>query len=91
MAGTYQGRTAIVGLLDKLGQLAAGTLEFVPERTIGRSSETVVFLARARATRRGRQLDALTIHVLSRRGDAVRELWLLHPDQQRVDEFWMDE
>ena len=90
LSGTYQGRAAIVGLLEKLGQVTDGTLEFVPERIVGRGSDTVVVLTRSRATRRGKHLDAAAIHVLSRRGDAVRELWLLHPDQQRVDEFWMD-
>ena len=90
LSGVYQGRAAIVGLLEKLAQVTDGTLEFVPERIVGRGSDTVVFLTRSRATRRGKHLDTTAIHVLSRRGDSVRELWLLHPDQHRVDEFWMD-
>ena len=90
LAGAYQGWAAILGLLERLMDLTDGTLEFVPGRSLGRGGDTSAFVTTARGARRGKRLETTAVHVLTRRGNCVRELWLLHPDQQRVDEFWID-
>lgn len=88
LAGQYQGRQAVVALLQRLAELTAGTIEFAPQRVAAASGEAVVLISRLRACRLGKRLDVETVHVVAKRGGTVRELWLFHPDQSRVDEFW---
>ena len=88
LAGLYQGRDAIVGLYERMSRLTDGTLQFTPSRLISENDQTIVVFGRERAIREGRELDTDAVHIVLLRDRRVGELWVLHENQDRVDEFW---
>lgn len=88
LAGHYQGRDAIVGLYERMTRLTNGTLQFTPSRVIAENDQAMVVYGREHAIRQDRELDTDAIHIVLLRGRRVGELWVLHENQARVDEFW---
>ena len=88
VAGTYQGREAILQLLDHMTDLTGGTLRFVPTRTFTTDNEMLVVCGQANAQRQTRQLATNAAYVVSLREGRVREMWLAHQDQANFDDFW---
>ena len=88
VAGTYQGREAILQLLERTTDVTDGTLRFVPTRTFTTDDEMLVVCGHASAQRQTRQLDTGTAYVVLLRGGRVREMWLAHQDQADFDDFW---
>ncbi len=89
LAGQYQGKEAILGLCARMAQLTCDTLHFTPSRVLSENDQAIVVSGRERATRRDMQLDADAVHVYSLRDCRVREMWIFHEDQDRVDDFWV--
>jgi ketosteroid isomerase-like protein len=88
LAGHYQGGDAILGLLRRMAELTDGTLRFRPSRVLTANESAIVVCGRATASRHGRRLDSEEVHVVSLRDGKVREIWIFHEDQGRIDEFW---
>jgi len=88
LAGQYQGGDAILGLLRRMAKLTAGTLRFRPSRVLTADERAIIVCGHASATRQGRRLDTEEVHVFSLRDGKVREIWILHEDQDRINEFW---
>lgn len=88
LAGEYQGREAIVGLAEHMVELTSGTLKFCDRFCVQVEDGTIRLRGRSTATRRGRQLDTELELVVLLGPVSVRAMWLNHPDQSHVDEFW---
>jgi len=88
LAGHYQGGDAILGLLRRMAELTDGTLRFRPSRVLTADDKAIVVCGRATATRQGMRLDTEEVHVVSLKDGKAREIWILHEDQNRIDEFW---
>lgn len=88
VAGTYQGREAILRLLERMTDLTDGTLRFVPTRTLTTDDQMIVVCGHASGHRQTKQLDTDTAYVVLLREDRVREMWLAHQDQADFDDFW---
>lgn len=88
VAGTYQGREAILRLLQRMTDLTAGTLRFVPTRTFTTDDQMIVVCGHASATRQTKQLNTGTAYVVLLREGRIREMWLAHQDQADFDDFW---
>lgn len=88
LAGQYQGREAILGLLAGMAKLTDHTLQLSPLRLITADDHVIVLCGRATASRQGKQLDTDVVYILSLRHGKVREMWLFHQNQNHFDEFW---
>ena len=88
VAGTYQGREAILQLLERMTDLTGGTLRFVPTHTFTTDDQMLVVCGQANARRQARQLDTRAAYIFLLREGSVREMWLAHQDQADFDDFW---
>ena len=88
MAGDYQGPDAIEACFRRMAELTFGSLRIEGEHVVLESDGAVVVEAHLEATRTGRRLNTEVLLVLSIEECALREAWLFHSDQSRVDEFW---
>lgn len=88
LAGDYQGRDAIVGLLGEMADLTRGTLRFTAGRVTRSAHGSAAVGGRAEAVRRSRRLDAGIEVVVTIDGGLAREISITHDDQAHVDEFW---
>lgn len=88
IAGDYQGREPITGLLCRMTEVAGGSLRYGAGRLLTTTDEHIVLAGRASATRRGRRLNTdvtLAVYVVD---GLVREGWLSFADQATGDRFW---
>lgn len=88
LAGDYQGRDAIVGLLGEMADLTRGTLRLSAGRVTRSARGSAAVGGRAEAVRRSRRLDAGIEVVVTIDGGLAREISITHDDQAHVDEFW---
>lgn len=88
MAGTYQGREAILRLLGRMTDLTGGTLRFAPSRTFTADDRMVAVCGHASAHRHTKQLYTSVAYIVLLRNGRVREIWLAHQDQTDFDAFW---
>lgn len=88
VAGQYQGRGAILGLLRDLTELTEGTLRFIPSGTFTADDQMIVVCGHSSASRQTKRLDTGTACVVLLRNGRVREMWLAHQDQADFDDFW---
>jgi ketosteroid isomerase-like protein len=88
LAGDYQGREAIAGLLRHTAELAGGTVRYGAARSEIDTSGRTALAGRASATRRGRCLEAEVRLAVRVDGGVVREAWLAFTDQAACDRFW---
>ncbi len=88
LAGDYQGREAILGLLEQTANLTRGSLRLSPAQIADSAGPPAAVRGRAEAWRQGRRLDT-DIEIAVSIGDGVvREIWISHDNQSHVDEFW---
>ena len=90
MAGEYQGEEAILGLFERMNRLTNGTYKFRSSRVLTSDDRSMVVCGHSSAVRRGRALEVDAVHVLSLRGNRIREIWIFHQNQDQVDDFWTD-
>ena len=88
LSGDYQGGGSICELLNRMRELTDNTLHFSLPQVIATNDRIVVLSGHVDAIRWGRRLDSDVIFVLAVKGGSVREMWLHHPEQGQVDEFW---
>jgi len=88
LAGQYQGGEAILGLARRMADLTSGTLQFSSSRVLTADDQAIVLFGRVNATRHGTRLDTDVVHVFTLRNGEIREIWILHENQDHVDEFW---
>ncbi len=89
LAGPYQGRSSVIGLLLRLDDLSESTFSFLPQRCISDDDRTLIRIGRSRGGRGPVRLDAETVQVVSRHEAQIKEIWLFYPDQACFDAFWM--
>ena len=88
VAGQYQGREAILGLLRHMTELTEGTLRFTPSGTLTADDQMIVVCGHNSASRQTKRLDTDTAYVVLLQNDRVREMWIVHQDQTQFDNFW---
>jgi len=88
LAGDYQGREAIAGLLRHTAELAGGSLRYGAARSEIDTSGRSVLVGRASANRRGRRLDTEVRIAACIDDGVVREAWVSYLDQAECDRFW---
>ncbi|MCL1692831.1 MAG: nuclear transport factor 2 family protein [Actinomycetia bacterium] len=88
LAGDYQGREAILGLLGRMAEYTHDTLRFGSSRLVAEDSRVLVLQGNMSATSTRARLDTDVIHALSLRGDKIQEAWLFSLNQDDFDEFW---
>jgi ketosteroid isomerase-like protein len=87
IAGSHQGRDAIVGFLLKVQALTEGTFHLDLIDVIA-NEERAVALFRGRGRRNGKTLDNPTCLVMRMRDGTVVEVWEYVWDLYHVDDFW---
>ena len=88
LAGDYQGRGPILSLYAHMADLTDDTLRFVPSRVLADTDRVIVVIGTEIASRRDRRLETEAIRIYALRDAVVREIWVCHDDQGRVDAFW---
>lgn len=88
LAGHYQGREAILGLLCRMGELTEGSLRYGESSMTVDAAGAVVLQGRVAAGRRGRQLDTAAMITLTIADSVLREIRLAYRDQSGFDDFW---
>jgi hypothetical protein len=88
LAGDYQGSEAILGVLRRMASLTDRTLRLGGVSGLVEDERGFRFRGRAEARRARRHLDVSVDVAIAVRGERAVEIWLHHPDQRRVDEFW---
>ena len=89
-AGRYEGEEAIHGLLRRMVELTDATLHFGTADVLIADDHTVVLCGRLVGARRRKQLDTYALRILALRDHKVRDMWIFHQDQDRVDDFWTE-
>ena len=88
LAGTYQGRDALMDYFRRVRELTGGTLRVEPQEILGGERHTVMF-TRVTAERDGRVLDVGMAQVFAVDEDGRWcEYWALADDGPAVDAFW---
>lgn len=88
LAGTYQGREAILRLLNRMTDLTGGTLRFAASCTFTANDQMIVVCGHATADRHTKRLDTEMAFAVLLRCGRVREMWLAHQTQADFDDFW---
>ncbi len=88
LAGDYQGREPILALFARMVDLTGGTCRFSPTRVLTETSTALIVDGTESAARGSRELRTAALYVFSLSDQTIREIWVLHEEQQRVDEFW---
>jgi hypothetical protein len=88
LAGEYQGRDAICGLLDRMRQASHGTLRFETVCTTAGPGGDVRLRGRIHGQRLERSLRLTARIEALVDGSTIREVWLACSDQPAWDEFW---
>jgi len=88
LAGDYQGRDAILGLLGRMAELTGGTLRCGVSSSMVRSGGTVILQGPVLAAREGRTLETVVKVAVTVAGGHLREIWLNHLGQSAFDDFW---
>lgn len=88
LAGQYQGGVAILGLARRMADLTSGTLHFSSSSALTADDQPIVLFGRVNATRYGARLDTDVVYVFTLRNGEIREIRILHENQDHVDRFW---
>jgi ketosteroid isomerase-like protein len=87
ISGEYRGRDAVFAFFARLAELSGGTFRIELHDVLG-NDEHGVALSRETASRQGKQLDSLGVHVYHVRDGKITEAWSVMQDQRRYDDFW---
>ena len=87
LAGTFLGKEAVFGELQKVGELSGGTFK-LELHTVLADDEHVAVLVRAMGEREGRTLDDNSVQIFHVKDGKVTEQWLYPGDVYASDEFW---
>lgn len=88
-AGSYQGREAILGLLDRLEDFSNDAQFIEPHRVVASNAHTIVVESTVRARRSGNELTTKAVQVVATRNERAREISLFFQDLDKVDELWI--
>ena len=88
LAGDYQGREPILALFARMNELTKGSCRFSPSRVLADTGTALIVRGTQRAVRGKRTLNTPAVHVFSFRDCTIRDIWIIHEDQHKVDEFW---
>ena len=88
MAGDYQGKEAILGLLGRMAEFTHGTLQINSSKLVTEDDRVLVLQGHIHATATTTELNTDVIHAISLRGDKIREAWIFSLNQDAFDEFW---
>ena len=87
ISGEYRGRDAVFIFFGRLAEVSGGTFQ-VELHDVLANDEHGVALSRETASRQGKQLDSLAVHVYHITGGKITEAWSVIQEQRRYDEFW---
>jgi uncharacterized protein len=87
LAGDYEGAQQVMGVLSKISQLAAGTVQPALHDVLVSSDHTVA-LTTITAERAGKQLQLNLVHVIHVENGKATEVWTQSSDPTAAAEFW---
>lgn len=87
VSGTYEGKQAVFGFFQQLGEGSGGTFSLDIHDIVANDNHTVA-LVKAHGEREGRQIDDNAIHVMHVEDGKVASFWAFAWDQQAQKEFW---
>jgi ketosteroid isomerase-like protein len=87
LAGEHRGREAVLGFFKEARDLSGGTLQ-VNVQSIVALEKVAVALTRLRASRAGKDLDAIGAVVYKVKDGKINEAWSLARDVKRKAEFF---
>lgn len=88
LAGDYQGRDPILGLLACMADLSGGTLSYGTPETVSEARGQLVMAGRIRPARGRRSLDTEALLTIDVDTSMLLEAWLRNPEQAVFDRFW---
>lgn len=88
LAGDYQGREAICGLMDRLATSTRGTLRFETVCTGARGGDHVLLRGLIYGHRLEHSLRTSASLEVTVADDGLREVWLACTNQAAWDDFW---
>lgn len=88
LSGDYQGREAIVGLLQRMAAATDGTLRFEVRRSLAPHSGALRIEGWLTGTRQGRPLGATVSVDVSLAGQALRSITIGCADRSQWDAMW---
>lgn len=88
MAGDFQGRDVILGLLATMAAETEGTLRCAAVGSVSRRDEATLLVGRVIGHRGGRHLEVEVRLTVTLGEGMLREAWLVWVGQSEVDEFW---
>lgn len=89
ISGDYNGRDAVFGFFQRLGELTQGTGQ-LDAHDYTSSDDHVVALTQFKATRNGRTLTSNICEVGHWKDGQLVENWLIYEDPYAIDEFYRD-
>jgi ketosteroid isomerase-like protein len=87
IAGTYRGRSEVLGYFQRRREQAGRSLRFV-ERRVLVADDLVLHFAGGAAELDGQRREWETVGVYRVAGNAVVECWLVPSDQALFDQVW---
>ncbi len=87
LAGTYTGKDEVFRLFGAIGQETEGSFSNDIHDMLA-NDDHVVALVRSTATRQGKSLEGVGVHVMHVTDGKLTEFWNFPEDQTTVDDFW---
>ena len=87
LSGDHEGWPAVAAFFVETMQLTAGTFRVTPIDIMASETRVAVY-ARSTASRDGRSLDDLQIHLFTLEGEVVAEVRQFVGDADATQEFW---
>jgi uncharacterized protein len=87
LAGDYTGIAEVMGVLDKISQLAGSTVQPTLHDVLVSPDHTVA-LATITAERSGKQIQLNLVHVIHSENGKATEIWTSSSDPAGAAEFW---
>lgn len=88
LAGSYRGRDQLFDYFRRVREITSGSLSVEPVEVMANDRHAGV-IARVRAEREGRSLDATLAQAFRLGGDGqFVEYWAMAEDQETLDRFW---
>jgi ketosteroid isomerase-like protein len=88
IAGSYEGRDAVMAYFDRRRAIASATLQLHPGEVLTGEGDHVAVLTDGTATVGGRQRRWSTVGLYRLRGGRVAACWLLPLDPAEFDAVW---
>ncbi len=87
LSGEHRGRDAVFAMFARTAELSGGTYRVELHDALA-NDEHAVGMARATASRQGKQLDSRDVATYHVSNGKITEAWTFGQDQRVTDQFW---